>query len=39
MVALKKICSKEPPVQLTHEPDSTIIKFYTELAEKPYAFE
>ena len=31
MEALKKILKKEPPVKITSIPDSTVIKFYSEL--------
>lgn len=36
MGALKKIFKQESPVKITHRPDSTVIKFYTELSQKPF---
>jgi hypothetical protein len=35
MTALKKIFKQEPPVKITYQTDSSIIKFYTELLQKP----
>ena len=34
MGALKKIFKQDPPVKLTHKPDSTVINFYTELSKE-----
>jgi hypothetical protein len=34
MVALKKILKVDPPVKITHDPDSVVIRFYSALAEK-----
>ncbi len=34
MMALKKILKKEAPVEITWNPDSTVIRFYTEEASK-----
>jgi len=33
MIALSKIYKQKPPIEITDKPDSTIIKFYTELSE------
>ena len=34
VIALKKILKIEPPVKITRDPDSTVIRFYTEAASK-----
>lgn len=34
MIALKKILKKECPVKITRDPDSAVIRFYTEAASK-----
>lgn len=35
MIALRKIFKQDPPEEITYETDSLIIKFYTELSQKP----
>jgi hypothetical protein len=32
MTALRKIFKQDPPIEITHKPDSLVIKFYIELA-------
>jgi len=32
MIALKKLTKRDPPVKITRDPDSTVIRFYTEIA-------
>lgn len=34
MIALRKILKIESPVKITRDPDSTVIRFYTEAASK-----
>jgi len=34
MIALKKILKTEPPVKITRDPDSLVIRFYTKAAAK-----
>jgi len=34
MIALSKIYKQRPPVQITNNPDSSVIKFYIGLSEK-----